>query len=88
MNQISIKELYQKYFGGDDTKTYQLFAVSIGDSKITDEIQFHPAAPVMKYQGNSSDSCCLSSLVSSFYSINDNRAVPALVNCIEESLTL
>ena len=88
MNQISIKELYQKYFGVDNTKTNQLFAVSIGDAKITDKIQFHPAAPVINNHENSSNSCCLSSLVSSFHSINDNRAVPALVNYIEESLTL
>ena len=37
------------FFMGDDTKIYQLFAVTIGNAEIIVEIQFHPAAPVIKY---------------------------------------
>ena len=65
-----------------------MFAVPIGNAKITDEIQFHPAAPVIKYHQKYSNSCCLISLSSYFHSIGDERDVTALVNRVEYSLTL
>ena len=43
---------------------------------------------MIKYHQKTYNSCCLSSLSSAFHCINDNRAVLALVNSIEESLTL
>ena len=43
---------------------------------------------MIKYHQKTSDSFCLSGFVSSFHCIGDNRGVPALVNSIEESLTL
>ena len=49
---------------------------------------FHPSAPVLKYHQKSSNSCCLSSLLSTFYIIGDDRDVTDLVNFVEESLTL
>ena len=49
---------------------------------------FQPAAPVLKYHQMSCISCCLSSLASAFHGIGDDRALTALVNRIEESLTL
>ena len=83
MNQISIKN-YQTNTRGDNTKTYQLFIVPIGNAKTTEEIQFHPAAQVLKYHQQSYNSCCLSSLASAFYSIGDNRATTTPANCTEE----
>ena len=74
---------YQKMFRGDDTKTYQLFAVPIGNEKITYEINFNPSESVIKYHQKASNSCCLSSLASDFHSIDDNRDVTDLVNRIE-----
>ena len=71
-----------------DTKTYQIFGVPIGNEKSTRKVQFHPTAPVIKYHQKSYNSCCLSSLASAFHFIGDNRSVPALINKIEESLTL
>ena len=82
------KKLYQAKFRGDDTKIYQIFGVSIGNEKTTRKVQFHPAAPVIKYHQKSSNSCCLISLASAFHFIGNNRAIPALVDSIEESLTL
>ena len=82
------RELYQNKFWGDDTKIFQIFGGPIGNKKITRKLQFHLAAPVMKYHQNTYNSCCLSSLASTFQCINDNRAVIALVNGIEESLIL
>ena len=80
--------MYQTKFRGDYTKTNQIFGVLIGNEKITRKVQFHPATPVIKYHQKTSNSCWLSSLSSVFHCINDNRCVPALVNSIEELLTL
>ena len=82
------RKLYQTKFRVDDTKTFQIFGVPIGNAKITRNVQFHLAAPVIKYHQKKSNSCCLSSLEPAFHYINYNRSVPALVNVIEESLTL
>ena len=35
---------------GQEMERYQLFAVPIGNAKITEEIEFHPRAPVIKCQ--------------------------------------
>ena len=64
------KKLYQANTRGDDTKTYQIFAVPIGNAKTTRKVQFHPAAPVIKYHQKTYNSCCLSSLASAFHCIN------------------
>ena len=77
------RKLYQTKFRGDDTKTFQIFGVPIGYAKITGKLQFHPAAPVIKYHQKIPNSCCLSSLASAFHCINDNRDKPNLVNSIE-----
>ena len=82
------KELHQTKFRGNDTKIFQIFGVPIGNAKITRKVQFHLAAPVMKYHQKTYNSCFLSSLASAFHCINYNRAVFDLVNSIEESLTL
>ena len=41
---------------GDDTKTYKIFAVPLGNEKTTRKIKFHPEVPVIKYHHNSSNS--------------------------------
>ena len=68
---------------GDDTKIFQIFGVPIGNAKITRKVQFHLAAPVMKYNQNKYSSCFLRSLASAFHCINYNRAVLAHVNIME-----
>ena len=88
MNQISIKKLYRTKLRGYNTKIYQIFGVPIGNAKITIKAQFRPEAPLVQYHQKSSNSCCLSSLASAFHYIDENRAVPSLVNRIEESLIL
>ena len=50
--------------------------------------QFQPAVPVMKYHQKTSNGCYMSSLVSAFHFINENRATNALVNSTEGSLVL
>ena len=56
-----------------ETKTYYLFVVPIGNAKIEERIDFHPRSPVIKFHQESSNSCCLSSL-----SIFVNKAGTAL----------
>ena len=41
---------------GDDTKTFQIFGVPIGNAKITRKVQFRPEAPVIKYRQKTSNS--------------------------------
>ena len=77
-----------KTFRSDDTKTYQIFGLPIGNAKTSRKVQFHQAAPVIKCHQKSSSSCCLSSLASAFHCICDNRDVTSFLNIIEESLKL
>ena len=50
MFQISLKS--------QEMQTYQLFVVPIGNEKITEETDFHPRAPVLKYHQELSNCCC------------------------------
>ena len=51
------ENIYPTKYRGDDTKKYQIFGVPIGNAKTTEEIQFHPAAIVIKYHQNLYNSC-------------------------------
>ena len=51
-----------------------MFVVPIGNAKNVDEIKFNIDAPLLKYCHNTSNSCCLAILVSSFDSINQIKA--------------
>ena len=77
------RKLYQNKFGGNDTKIFQIFGVPISNAKITRKVQFHTAAPVMKYHQKTYNSCFLGSLPSDFYCIHYKRAIPSPVNSIE-----
>ena len=33
-----------------DMETYQIFVVQMDNAKITEELEFHPRSPVLKYQ--------------------------------------
>ena len=88
MNQIYIFKLYQNKFRGDDTKTYQIFGVPIGNAKITRKVQFRPAGTVIKYHQKTSNSNCLRSLASAFQFIGDNSSIPSILNSNEKPLTL
>ena len=70
-------------FRGNTTHDYQKYWVPIGNAIITQNVTFRTEAPLIKYNKNQSNSCCLSSLSSDFHCIGDNRAVTDLVNLIE-----
>ena len=55
VNHISIENCI-KLDLGVMIKTYQIFGVPIGNAKMEREVQFHPAAPVIKYHQNTSNS--------------------------------
>ena len=63
-----------------------MFEVSIGNSKCMKKIKFHSNVPMLKYCQESLNSCCFSSLSSSFASINQTNAVNAIEMLIKESL--
>ena len=65
-----------------------MFGVPIGNEIIIRKVQFHPAAPVIKYNKKTSNSCCLSSLASSFTCSDYNWAIPTLLNITKYSLTI
>ena len=61
MNQIYTENRFKLHLGVM-IKKIQIFGVPIGHAKITRNVQFNLAAPVMKYQQKLSYSCCLISL--------------------------
>ena len=69
-----MKKTVLKCIRGQETKTYNLFVVPIGNAKITEKIVFHPEAPVLKCHQKLSNNFFLSSLSSVFHGIGDNRA--------------
>ena len=73
------RKMYQIKFMGDDKKVSQIFGVPICNAKITRKLQFHPAAPLIKYHQKTYNSRCLSSLASAFHCAGDKRAVTSLV---------
>ena len=52
------------------------------------KMKFHSKAPMLKYRQNALNSCCFSSLVSAFDSINQNKAANDIAIRIEESLNI
>ena len=71
-------------FRVNDKETFQIFRVPIVNKKITRKVQFHLAAPLIKYHQKRYNSCYFSSLASGFYRINGNRAVNGLIDSIEK----
>ena len=79
-------EIYQRYDKTEVTNTFKIFEVPNGNRKCLEEMKFHNAAPMLKYSQNSLNSCCFSSLASSFYSINQTKADNNIAIRVEESL--
>ena len=69
-------------------KIYQLFVITIGNTKVKEKIVFRIESPVIQYNQQSYNSFCLSNLAPDFHSIGDKMATTDLANHIEEQLTL
>ena len=64
------RKLYQTKFRGNDTKTFQISGLPIGNMKITRKLKFHPATQLRKYHQNTYHSYCLNSLASALHCMN------------------
>ena len=74
MNLIYIKKLFQSRDNTQDTNTFKIFQVPIGNSKCVEHFKFHNDAPMLKYRQKSFNSCGFSSLASSFAGIKQTKA--------------
>ena len=81
---------YKIFFQSDDdtqdTNTFKLIQVPIGNAKCVESFKFQNDAPIFKYFQNSLDTCCFSSLASAFASINHNKSANVISICIKQSL--
>ena len=86
MNLISIKKLFQSHDNEQDTNTFKTFQVPIGNAKVVKSFVFHKDAPVLSYCQKTVNSCCLSSLASSFACNKHFKAANEISIRIKESL--
>ena len=86
MSLISIKKLFQSHDDTQDINTFECFQVPIGNAKCVESFKFRNDAPIIKYCQKSLNSCCFSSLASSFANINHNNAANAISLHMKESL--
>ena len=80
------KKTFQRHDNTQDTNTFKIFQVPIGNSKCMKKFKFHNDSPMLNYSRKSLNSCCLSSLASAFASIKKNKAANVISFRIEESL--
>ena len=80
------KKLFQSHNYTQDTNTFKIFQIPIGNSKCVEMFKFHNDATMLKYHQKSLNSCCFSSLASEFSSINHNKATKCYI--IEHKGTL
>ena len=75
-------KMFQRHDETQDTNTFKMFVVPIRNSKNVEEMKFHIDIPMLKYYQNTPNSCCFSSLVSAFDSINNIKAYNDISNRI------
>ena len=80
------KKLFQSHENTQDTNTFKIFQVPIGNSKCVETFKFHNDAPILKYCQKSLNRCCFSSLASDFVSIKQIKNTNAISLRTEESL--
>ena len=85
-------ELYMKLFRShdntQDSNTFKLFQVPIGNSKCVDVFKFHSDASMLNYCQKLLNGCCFSSLAYAFSSIKQTNSFNAISFCMEESLKI
>ena len=59
-------KLFKSHEDTQDTNTFKLFQVPIENSKCVETFKFHNDAPMLNYCHKSLNSCCFSSLASTF----------------------
>ena len=72
------KKLFQNHDNEQETYTFRIFQVPIGDAKVVKSFVFHKDAPILSYRQKSLNSSCFISLASAFSSINQSKAYAAI----------
>ena len=86
MSLIYIINFFQIHDDTQDNITYKWFQVPIVNAKNVESFEFQNDAPILQYCQKSLNSCCFSSLASSFASINHNNNANSISLRIKESL--
>ena len=86
MSLVYIKKLFQSHDDTQDTNTFKIFQVPIGDSKCVENYKFHNNDPMLKYGQKFFNCYSFSSLELSFASIEQTKVNNAIALRIEKSL--
>ena len=82
VNLIYVKQMYQRHDETQDTNAFKMFVVPISNAKNMEEMKFHIYSPMLKYQQNTSNTCCFSILASAFEITNQSKANNVISKCI------
>ena len=72
------KKLFHSYDNEQETESYRIFEVPIGNAKVVKAFVFHKDAPTLKFRQKSLNSCCFRSLASAFSNIEHIKATNAI----------
>ena len=72
----------QSHDDTQDTNTFEIFPVPIGNSKCVENFKFHNDAPMLKCSKNFLNICCFNTLASDFASIEQTKATNDIPLCI------
>ena len=86
MKLISIRNFFKNHEKEQETDSFRIFQVPIGNAKVVLSFVFHEDAPILSYRQKSLNSCCYSSLASDFASINHFKAAADISLRIKEPL--
>ena len=86
MNLISIRNFFKAVTICKTIIRSKKFQVPIGNAKCVESFKFQNDAQILKYCQKNFNSSCISSLASTFATINHNAADNAIAMIIEESL--
>ena len=76
------RKLFQRHYNTQDTNTFKMFQVRIGNSKCAEIFKFHSDAPILKYYQKLFNSCCFGSFDSAFGSIKKTMDANYISLCI------
>ena len=73
------RKIFQIHDNTQDTKSFKIFQVPIGNSKCVEIFKFHSDAPMLKYFQKSLNICCFSILLSAFYRNKQTKSGNAIL---------
>ena len=72
------KKLFQNHYNEQETDSFRIFEVPIGNAKVVKSFVFHKDAPTLIFRQKALNSCCFSNLASAFISIKQIKAANAI----------